>query len=309
MKTTNNRSLKSIGRLQVSLMLLLIALASISAATFAWFSIADNTRVQGMGLDITSGISMRFDLDGHDNFTEYAQTLTFEDIAARMLTDYGFDMKTTPLLPVTTKDAQTFTHEKGSIAEEKSGEYLTFPLHFIAQEDMVVHLTSEDEEGQKGTRITSGNPRLASAMRISFSTGEETYIYDPGMGNASRIQDGIKYFGLPDGESMEYSEDNAMFRLKAGVDMPVTVHIWLEGTDENCRDDLKGADYAVALKFMGTDEDNKPLDLDRYEEPERVEQSAEYNTKREETADEKAEEIQYTIRERWARFWESILAD
>ena len=53
--------------------------------------------------------------------------------------------------------------------------------------------------------------------------------------------------------------DNAMFSLKEGVDKAVTVHIWMEGTDEACTDELRGSDYSIRLRFTGdkTDDQNK----------------------------------------------------
>ena len=63
-------------------------------------------------------------------------------------------------------------------------------------------------------------------------------MYDPGAGNS----------------------EIALFPLKEYTNQPVMVHIWLEGTDEECTDALRGADYAIQLRFVGTDEDGNVLD-------------------------------------------------
>ena len=52
---------------------------------------------------------------------------------------------------------------------------------------------------------------------------------------------------------MELTDANAMFSLAAGQDKEVVVHIWLEGTDPACTDELKSADYAIRMRFTGTD--------------------------------------------------------
>ena len=52
---------------------------------------------------------------------------------------------------------------------------------------------------------------------------------------------------------MKLSDNNAMFSLKEGVDKAVVVHIWLEGTDPACTDALRASDYAIRLRFTGTD--------------------------------------------------------
>lgn len=244
-----------------SVILVLLALVSVTAATIAWFSIADRTKVRSMSMDITTGANLRFDLDEHATFDEYVKTLTFEQIAARMDQEKGFDMREVPLEPVTTSDYTSFTLEDGTVVESREGAYLEFTLHFMAVEDMVVHLSSANSYGQSdGTAISSTIQGLPEAMRISFTVDGQTLVYDPGMGDAGSVSGSVRIFGLPSAGYMSYNENNALFRLKKDVDKPVLVHIWLEGTDEACTDALQGADYAIRLRFVGTDEDGGVLD-------------------------------------------------
>ena len=49
--------------LTTSVLLALLALVSVTAATVAWMTIADRTRVRSMRMEITSGANLRFDLD------------------------------------------------------------------------------------------------------------------------------------------------------------------------------------------------------------------------------------------------------
>jgi hypothetical protein len=126
---------------------------------------------------------------------------------------------------------------------------------------MVVHLTSASSAGTSdGTAITSETDGLPEAMRLSFTVDGKTFIYDPGMGATSTTQGKIKTFGLGDGDHMVLSSDNSLFSLKKEVDKPVVVRVWLEGTDEACTDALRGADYSIRLRFLGTDEDNNVLE-------------------------------------------------
>ena len=240
--------------LRTTLLLLLAALLSMVAASAAWFSIADRAQVKSLSMDVTAGPALRFDLDAHKDFEEYTKTLTFQEIADRVEQDLGYDMKEIPLEPVTTQDWQTFTYKNGTQAEEKSGVYLTFTLHFCALKDMDVHLTSANSQGNAdGTSVSSENEELPQAMRISFTADGETKVYDPGMDAGS--EDNV--FGLPSASGMEYNDGNTLFSLKAEEDKEVTVHVWLEGTDEACTDQLKGADYSIQLRFEGTDDEGK----------------------------------------------------
>ena len=240
----------------ISVLLGLIALVSLSAASVAWFSIADFTKVQSMNMEITSGKNLRIDLDPHMTFDEYVHTLHFSQIADRIQRDMGYDMRQVPLEPVTTDNVSVFTYQDGTVAEKKSGAYLEFVLHFMATDDMLVHLTSANSTGGKdGTLVSSSNQNLPESMRISFTVNGSTYIYAPGMGDQSSSVGNIKRFGLPGSGQMVLNENNQMFWLKKDVDCPVTVHVWLEGTDPSCTDQLRRADYSIQLRFEGTDEE------------------------------------------------------
>lgn len=246
-------------RLYVSALLVLLALVAMTAATVAWFSIADRTKVQTMSLDIAADPDMRMDLDPHKKFQQYIKTLTFDEIAKRIQKEKGFSMKETPLEPVTTSDTKTFTYENGTVVKNTTGAYLEFTLHFMAEKDMIVHLSSADSKSGKedGTRVSSKNPGLPEAMRISFTADGQTWIYDPGMGGTRKGNSKVWTFGLPKASAMKLSESNAMFSLKKHTDKPVLVHIWMEGTDPSCTDALKAADYAIRLRFTGETKDAK----------------------------------------------------
>jgi hypothetical protein len=131
----------------------------------------------------------------------------------------------------------------------------------MATQDMYIHLTSANStNSDDGTQVTSSNSALPEAMRISFTADGSTYIYDPGMSGGSISSGSGKVFGLPDSSAMVANNDNGMFYLTEGVDKAVEVHIWLEGTDAACTDALRSADYAIKLRFIGTDKDNNLLD-------------------------------------------------
>lgn len=251
-------------RFYVSVVLLLLAIISVTAATAAWFTIADHTKVQSMSLEIYSGAALRFDLDPHQTLDEYTKTLSFDEIYSRIVRETGMDEKELALEPVTTSDYSVFTLENGSRTARQEGKYLEFTLHFMAAEDMVVHLTSEHSEGREdGTGIFSETPGLAEAMRISFTAGDHTAVYDPGGMDeisGSEASSSGHTFHLPEPDDMVYNDENALFSLSANQDLPVTVHIWLEGTDEACTDSLRSAEYSIRLRFEGTDTANRRLD-------------------------------------------------
>ncbi|MBQ9489397.1 MAG: hypothetical protein IJU80_05645 [Lachnospiraceae bacterium] len=251
-------------RLYLSILLALIAMVSVVAASVAWFTIASFTKVYSMGMDVTSGTNLRFDLDPHEKYEDYVKTLNFQQIADRLKRDRGFDMRAVPLEPVTTMNYQTFSLEDGTIVNVNSGSYLEFTLHFMATSDMLIHLTTANSKGkQDGTGVKSSNKNLPAAMRISFTVDGHTFVYDPGLRDESMTDGNVTTFGLNDEEHMVLNDNNQMFWLKKYENKPVTLRVWIEGTDPECTDQLRKADYSISLRFVGTDGEHKILDGSR----------------------------------------------
>lgn len=256
--TTQKNSART---LYLSLLLVLLALVSVTAASVAWFTIADNTRLHSISMDVSAGPAIRFDLDPHDDITQYKKTLTFDEIADRLRADWGYDMRDKPLEPVTTQDCVEFTFRNGTVVSADSGSYLEFTLHFMSAQDVLVHLTPENSEGKAdGTLVSSKTaPALPAAMRISFTARGETVVYDPGSNDGTGDPHAFRRIFLPDAGRMVYSAGTVLFSLQKDVDLPVVVRVWMEGTDPVCENSLQGADYSIRLRFLGTNEDHQPI--------------------------------------------------
>ena len=208
----------------ITLLLALIAIVAITAATVAWFMISDRTRVYSLSMNISAGPSLRFDVEPHEVFEDYVQTLSLERIADSVLAEQGFDMRTAPLNPVTTSDCVTYTFQSGVVANPRTGSYWEVPLHFMATEDMTVHLTARNSEKKEdGTKISSSLRNLPQTMRIAFRTEGDVPVYNPGMGDSSTISGKIKNFGLQSAEETVYNENSVLFSLKADTDKTVVL--------------------------------------------------------------------------------------
>lgn len=222
-------------RLATTLLLVLFALVAIAMATFAWFFIADHAKARSFALTANAGNALRFD-----------------QISARMSAENGVDIDTSKLQPVTTSDGQSFTYEDGSAAQAQTGAFLEFTLHFISHEDVVVRLTGEaGSNGEAGTAFTSNVQGLPEAMRMSFTCDGRTWVYNPNMGATASGSGQMTTFGIVPGGSSEAAN---MFSLVADTDKPTIVRIWLEGTDPNCTNMVKGADYSVSMRFEGIEQ-------------------------------------------------------
>ena len=240
-----------------TILLILLAVVGISGISFAWFTLADFTRVSTMKLDITNGSNLRFDVVAHEDIEDYYKTLSVERIRDYVLSDLGYDLTVTPLEPVTTVNYTDFTFEKGDPADVRSGVYVQFPLHFMAAKDMYVHLTSANSPGNEdGTLINAQDARLSNTLRVCFTVNGQNYIYDPGMGEGAMENGYGRVFGLNDAQNMVYTDNNSLFYIPAFTDQEVIVRIWLEGEDEGCVDEIKKMNFTMKFRFAGTDEDN-----------------------------------------------------
>ncbi len=246
MNRTQMKDLKH--RLRVTLVLVAFALVAAAMATFAWFSIADNAKTRMLAMTASAEGSLRFDLDEHDSFDQYVSTLGFDSISSRISSELGVDIDTSKLQPVTTSDYQNFTFEDGTAATAQSGAYLEFTLHFMSLDDCTVRLTGQDgSSGEPGTAFTSSISGLPSCMRLSFTADGQTWVYNPESAAGTAASSGsATVFGLDAGAATDASN---MFGLTASVDKSAVVRIWLEGTDENCTNMVKGADYSISMRF------------------------------------------------------------
>ncbi len=245
------------GSLYLSVGLLLIAVAAITAATVAWFSIADTVKVRSMRFEVTTGYQLRFDTVAHDNIEDYKSTLNLADILGTASDFVKNGEYSIPLEPVTTIDGKNYIFENGNVVKSDSGVFMEFVLHFMSDDDMTVHLTSlNSDEAMDGTMVSSSKEGVIDAMRISFMRDDSFYVFDPGMGDRTEKNSFGKVFGLPKAESMTYTDTNAMWKMTGNVDTPVTVRVWLEGTDPECINKISNSDYSIKLRFEGTDKNN-----------------------------------------------------
>ncbi len=245
-----NREQETRHHLAVTLVLAGLALVAVAMSTFAWFSIADSAKVRSLAIEMNTDGSLRFDLDAHERFTDYVITLGFDQITSRIGSEQGVDVDASSLQPVTSSDGQTFSFENGGEASASTGAFLEFTLHFISLQDSVVRLTGQDgEDGAQGTAfLSSASDSLPLAMRMSFTADGQTWIYDPNVAAGSAAQGAATTFGL---DANEATAASSMFSLTAEQDKSVLVRIWLEGTDSNCTNSIKGADYSVSMRFEG----------------------------------------------------------
>lgn len=85
---------------------------------------------------------------------------------------------------------------------------------------------------------------------LHFISQKEVVVRLTGQDGSDDAAGAATVFGLDKGEATEAS---SMFDLVANTDKSVIVRIWLEGTDANCTNMMKGADYSVSMRFVGVE--------------------------------------------------------
>ena len=228
-------------KLYQSILIFLLALASITVASYAWFSLSDNVGVNTMKLDITNGHLLRMDIEPHKTVDEYYRVLdgerTFEKSGNK------------ELYPVTSEDGVNFYNEDGDSNTDTIQTYLEVPLHFMASQDMYVHLSGRDQSGDGEGTFVSGTKSVEQAMRISFTANGVTKIHEPsGETGGTFTLDGVR----------DYREEDTLFYIEKEKNQEVMMRIWIEGTDPQCTDELREALYEIELHFVGTDENHEP---------------------------------------------------
>lgn len=238
-----------------------LAVLSLSTATFAWFTVNTFVGVQDFQLDISTGDDLRVSMDNHgSDITKYTHVITNEMLNSFLRKNYNTSLKDIILDPVTTNNGKNFTYQKGEkVSPNNKESYFEFECYFIASRDMHVHLTKEaaDNDGKQtgkndGTKVSTSSPApqsdVVKACRIDFNSVDESVkTFEPNKG--AKVTN-LTTFDLPAGE-MSYNDSNQLFTLKKLTPKKVTVRLWLEGEDPECDNDIQRANLTVRLSFIG----------------------------------------------------------
>ena len=226
-----------------SMLIFLLALASITGATYAWFTLSSSVRLHNMTLNIIDNDALRIDIQAHEQIEQY-----FQELDGNVVLEASASKE---LYPVSSTDGTNFYDEDGTFNTDTVNTYLEVPLHFMSTRDMYVHLSGKGQsESGEGTNV-SGTQGVEQALRISFTADGTTKIYEPyGASWGTFSLEGVQ----------SYREDDTLFFIEKEKDKTVIMRVWIEGTDPQCTDELRKALYEIELYFAGTDENNIPYE-------------------------------------------------
>lgn len=171
--------------------------------------------------------------------------------------------------------------------EANSGYMLTYTVYLLAQSknlsgDVGIRLASEEaDKDHDGTYVkakTNADNGAQASMRMSFTANGTTTVYEPNANmNVTGSSDtqykktswtnlktlkqtaadsGLFYDrpSLP-GANATYTEKSSpeLFKIQVNKVTPVTINIWLEGSDKDCINDVMADNMLCNIQFICTD--------------------------------------------------------
>lgn len=198
---------------KASLALLVVALISITTATYAWFTLSNSTSVQSMIVEVSTGVTLKAyaGASASTNTGDYFSVIKSEDAAGSLspgerITDAlptaaelgGVSITSlddVKLWPVTSGNGVALYTQGGnasaSPADTSAGPerkyYLQLRLTFLADTDMDVYLNGDPSTtgGTDGTGVApntlneQADEDAVKALRISFEDNGSAVIYEP----------------------------------------------------------------------------------------------------------------------------------
>lgn len=258
---TNNESAETNdkSKLKTTVLLLLLAFFAIATATLAWFTLNSFVSVDNMEMTIGTGTELKVAINDYGaDLSRYSNEITNEMIDSVLNAD-NIRLADIKLDPLTSSDGRKLYTEAGSEKNANTGGFLEYDLYFIATSDMWVHLTSDNSSSSEtdGTAVTTTSTTSAEvvqAVRISFDSSNGTSIFEPNKATAVANQ---STFDLTN--PMNYTNETRLVKLTALEPQKVTVRLWIEGEDPQCRDNIQNANLGVRLCFKGTDDNNESI--------------------------------------------------
>jgi len=244
-----------------NIMLSVIAMLVLIAATLAWFTLSNFAAVDDINLHISTAPGLYLDIENKGTDVANWQKVLTNDMINQYLTSQNAPVIADQLLdPVTTSDGMAFTNRTGAARSANDTSFLEFKVWFIATTDMWVHLSGDTVEvvPNTGTQYTSSctttetgaKADIVQAVRTSFEDAGSAAIWEPNKGAAVAGQTTF------DVAPNTYTNDTRLFHLDALTPKEITIRIWAEGEDPECDDDVQGTNLTIEMLFGGTDDNN-----------------------------------------------------
>lgn len=283
-------------KLVSAVLMAFVCILMMGGGTYAWFTMGNTAKVTSLKLNVASEGNLRIAKTKSDVQSESATSEVewSDDVTVKTLypctTINGVAMKK-PVYETETKVSGATALTEGS--DEAKSYYLqeTFWLLLddgitgdgAAHSDYTVHLAKGTSATADGTTTYDGTYFKSTAtenypercVRVSFTSGGTTYVYEPnsdvhnnGTQGTDYAYDSVNtavasgYVQKSDGTWTENpagdtaGNSKEMFTITGGTPQEVVVRVWFEGTDTDCRNDIELKDILAQLKFVANKKAN-----------------------------------------------------
>lgn len=267
-------------KLRATIVMALVCVLMLSGATYAWFTLGNTAKVNSLSLQVSSEGNLYVAKDSgglSQKLTEVSLATGDTQILYPCTTDSTGKTMLSPIYA-----ADNVVNSTSTIASEIRNDYYYETdiwlevVETLASGSSANHyaITLGKNSGDDGSYVNSkaGNTsdqHPERCVRVSFTLDGENYtVYEPNYnaaantGDAAEDQTGKGFTGtvhkqetggafVGEGGTVYYSGDSsALFQIQGNTPTKVTVRVWFEGTDSDCRNSIQDAQIVSQLKFV-----------------------------------------------------------
>lgn len=231
-----------------SVAMMMVATVSLGSATFAWFSQNTTATANGVNVKTVKGSNLVLCETNSTTASDWKSTL-----------DLNIDDKT--LEPASTKDCTNWFKTKATIynaaATEEGGRGTVTAIttgesggYYIAKEfyvkSVAESITANFQVNVSATSTEANNQLDYVRVAMRKESGDLTKIYGNKAADNSCITAATPTLGTQDITTSAISDT---LSLTADTAQRVTLYIWFEGEDPECKDVNAGVDVTVSVDF------------------------------------------------------------
>lgn len=257
---------------------LLVAVMLVFGSTFAWIEGSKNAGTAGDECTVTAGAGLQFlgfnsgDIS-EDNVLTLPNNVKYTDCSSVDGRNFYFPT-TGSISTTTTSTTNNLVFRKGVEADQNS-KYLT-------KDFIIKSLEAEGTTGSTSIYIGSAssfsvtgatnNTALPFRISLNFNDGSAPILFCPGVVKPSPEKETASAVSAINESGVAITQTSSalsianyyygltpVYRLPYGESRRVTVSVWLEGTDTNCREDLAGAKIEMNLNLTTEDSNMRPV--------------------------------------------------
>lgn len=264
-------------RVRGIVMMSLICIMLLSAATYAWFTLSNTAKVANMTLTVGNVTGLQIAEDTGSGAGTYGASIDYTGkIKGKFLPATTLDGKAM-LEPVyndegavSSTKAATKKLDKNTTSDGTEGYYYETSFYLKAL-GANASVKLKDGTGLDGTGVATGDEAGTyvlesaskdhlgcAAIRISLSNSSETLVYEPNNGisvstgtratDSRTSKDPVATTSLQKNDG-SFTSQSQKLTLVANTDTKITMRMWIEGSDVQCVNEIAANELAAQLQF------------------------------------------------------------